>query len=188
MEDKLEVGTYVRFKKGETTYVRKLLEVIHNFETFDVYRTDKEYFDYEEIEEEVGSMSEEELEKFINKLKDIDFAPIEKQLLHRVNGLELALKSHKNTIYEYRSELYELQNKLAKEKLEYSNLKETFNYCYEENEQLEEQLKQRDEVIEEIRKMIDTHNNLEQELGGTIKFNLVRLSSILNKYKGDSNE
>ena len=87
MEDKLEVGMYVRFKKGETTYVRKLLEVIHNFETFDVYRTDKEYFDYEEIEEEVGSMSEEELEKFINKLKDIDFAPIEKQLLHRVNGL-----------------------------------------------------------------------------------------------------
>lgn len=45
---KLEVGMYVRFKKGKVTYVRKLLEVIHNFETFAVYRTDKEYFDYEE--------------------------------------------------------------------------------------------------------------------------------------------
>lgn len=50
MEDKLEVGMYVRFKKGKVTYVRKLLEVIHNFETFYVYRTDKEYFDYEENE------------------------------------------------------------------------------------------------------------------------------------------
>lgn len=48
MKDKLEVGMYVRFKKGKITYVRKLLEVIHGFETFDVYRTDKEYFDYEE--------------------------------------------------------------------------------------------------------------------------------------------
>jgi hypothetical protein len=48
MENKLEIGMYVRFKKEKTTYVRKLLEVIHHFETFDVYRTDKEYFDYEE--------------------------------------------------------------------------------------------------------------------------------------------
>lgn len=45
---KLEVGMYVRFKKDKVTYIRKLLEVIHNFETYDVYRTDKEYFDYEE--------------------------------------------------------------------------------------------------------------------------------------------
>lgn len=48
MENKLEVGMYVRFKKGKVAYIRKLLEVIHNFETFDVYRIDKEYFDYEE--------------------------------------------------------------------------------------------------------------------------------------------
>lgn len=47
---KLEVGMYVRFKKGKTTYIRKLLEIIHDFETFNVYRIDKEYFDYEEKE------------------------------------------------------------------------------------------------------------------------------------------
>lgn len=45
---KLEIGMYVRFKKGKITYVRQLLEVIHNYEEFDVYRTAGEYFDYEE--------------------------------------------------------------------------------------------------------------------------------------------
>lgn len=45
---KIEAGMYVRLKKGKVIYVRKLLEVIHHFETFDVYRTDKEYFDFEE--------------------------------------------------------------------------------------------------------------------------------------------
>ena len=44
----LKPDMYVRFKKGKVIYVRKLLEVIHHFETFNVYRTDKEYFDYEE--------------------------------------------------------------------------------------------------------------------------------------------
>ena len=45
---KLEVGMYVRYEKGKITYVSQLLEVIHNYEEFDVYRTDSEYFDYEE--------------------------------------------------------------------------------------------------------------------------------------------
>lgn len=45
---KLEVGMYVRFKKGKITYIRRLLEVIHNYEEFNVYRTVGEYFDYEE--------------------------------------------------------------------------------------------------------------------------------------------
>ena len=44
----LKVGMYVKFKKEKLTYVRKLLEIVHNFETFNVYRIDKEYFDYEE--------------------------------------------------------------------------------------------------------------------------------------------
>jgi len=44
----LSVGMYVRFKKGKITYIREILEVIHNYESFDVYRTAGEYFDYEE--------------------------------------------------------------------------------------------------------------------------------------------
>lgn len=45
---KIEVGMYVRIKKGRVNYIRKLLEIIHNFEEFNVYRADKEYFDYKE--------------------------------------------------------------------------------------------------------------------------------------------
>lgn len=45
---KIEIGMYVRFKKGKITYIRRLLEVIHNYEEFNVYRTAGEYFDYEE--------------------------------------------------------------------------------------------------------------------------------------------
>ncbi len=43
----------------------------------------------------------------------------------------------------------ELQSNLTKEQLAYINLRDTFNKLHQENQQLKEQLKQRDDVIDE---------------------------------------
>ena len=64
----------------------------------------------------------------------------------------------------------------------------TVKSLQQENKQLNEKLQQSEEVIKEIKALIENHNNLERELQGTIKFNLVKLSNILNKYKKEESE
>ena len=48
-----------------------------------------------------------------------------------------------------------------------------------ENKRLRNELEEKDKVISEAIELINNHNKLENELGGTIRFNLVKLSEIL---------
>ena len=61
----------------------------------------------------------------------------------------------------------------------------TSDELFRENKRLREQLEEKDKVINEAIELINNHNELEKELGGTIKFNLVKLLEILERGKNE---
>ena len=54
-------------------------------------------------------------------------------------------------------------------------------YYLKETQQLKQENNLYKNIVNEIKTLVNAHNYLEQELGGTIKFNLVKLDKILNK-------
>ncbi len=131
MKNEIEVGMYVRFKKGKVIYVRKLLEVIHNFETFDVYRTDKEYFDYEEKDyfdvvypDEILKSSYDitdliKKDDYVNGYKVVDFD------LTYFNGTDRLKESKRIGIIVINGK-YEFENYIKKEEIKSIVTKEMF--------------------------------------------------------------
>ena len=92
------------------------------------------------------------------------------------------------TIQDY---IDELQSNLTKEQLAYMNLKKTFDEQYNENQKLKSQLKQRDEVIVEAIKAINESEEFQILEAMALNIDqaiLMKVLSILYKYKGDSNE
>lgn len=92
----------------------------------------------------------------------------------------------------------ELQSNLTKEQLAYVNLKKTFDKQYNENQQLKSQLKQRDEVINEVKNTINKMLTVGYSKGTTGYFSTGENSEfgcrakiildILDKYKNEENK
>lgn len=88
-------------------------------------------------------------------------------------------------MYEELTELNDLLNTLETSSLEshgeysmsFTNHEQTIIWNY--IKELWKQVEESKEKINKVLDLIDNHNKLEQELGGTIKFNIVKVENIL---------